>query len=130
MTSTFPPFKNYGMNGTMFSLDATQSFSAPMVMMRRDAKFLNTHALPRVCSSPSILIIKFSIVYQSSMINPIIFIFLYWVSHIAAGVAVLLTLVTYFSTHILTTIFGDGGVEVRIVAENKVDTILLTSALD
>ena len=64
------------------------------------------------------------------MINPIIFIFLYWVSHVAAGIAVLLTLVTYFSTPILTTIFGDGGVEVRIVAENKVDTILLTPALD
>ena len=66
------------------------------------------------------------------MINPIIFIFifLYFVSHITAGIAILLTLVTYFSTPILTTIFGDGGVEVRIVAENKVDTILLTPALD
>ena len=32
---------------------------------------------------------------------------------ITAGVAVLLTIITYFSSPILTTIFGDGSLEVR-----------------
>ena len=31
----------------------------------------------------------------------------------AAGVAVLLTIITYFSSPILTAIFGDGSLEVR-----------------
>ena len=32
---------------------------------------------------------------------------------ITAGIAVLLTIITYFSTPILTKIFGDGSLEVR-----------------
>ena len=32
---------------------------------------------------------------------------------ITAGVAVLLTIITYFSSPILTAIFGDGSLEVR-----------------
>ena len=39
-----------------------------------------------------------------------------------AGVAVLLTIITMFSTPILTTIFGDGSLEVKHIKPNKTRT--------
>ena len=45
---------------------------------------------------------------------------------ITAGIAVLLTIITYFSTPILTRIFGDGSLEVcelSIHKENMVDLL-------
>ena len=39
-----------------------------------------------------------------------------------AGVAALLTIITMFSTPILTTIFGDGSLEVKHIKTNKVKT--------
>ena len=47
---------------------------------------------------------------------------------ITAGVAVLLTIITYFSSPILTTIFGDGSLEVSQI--NNQETILLLSVLN
>ena len=41
------------------------------------------------------------------------------ISIITAGIAVLLTIVTYFSTQILTKIFGDGSLEVRELSKHK-----------
>ena len=38
---------------------------------------------------------------------------------ITAGVAVLLTIITMFSTPILTTIFGDGSLEVKHIKTNE-----------
>jgi len=40
---------------------------------------------------------------------------------ISDGVAVLLTIITYFSTPILTAIFGDGSVEVVALKTSKLD---------
>ena len=42
---------------------------------------------------------------------------------ITAGIAVLLTIITYFSSPILTTIFGDGSLEVsKIHNHNPVNS--------
>ena len=43
---------------------------------------------------------------------------------IIAGVAVLLTIITYFSSPILTTIFGDGSIEVSQIQNYNHETIL------
>ena len=42
----------------------------------------------------------------------------------AAGVAVLLTIITYFSSPILTTIFGDGSLEVSQIHNYNPENIL------
>ena len=47
------------------------------------------------------------------------------ISIITAGIAVLLTIVTYFSTQILTKIFGDGSLEVRELSQHKKKHCLL-----
>ena len=41
---------------------------------------------------------------------------------ITAGVAVLLTIITMFSTPILTSIFGDGSLEVKPIKTNEAKT--------
>ena len=43
---------------------------------------------------------------------------------ITAGIAVLLTIITYFSSPILTTIFGDGSIKVSQIQNYNNETIL------
>ena len=43
---------------------------------------------------------------------------------ITAGVAVMLTIITYFSSPILTTIFGDGSLKVSQIQNYNHETIL------
>ena len=47
------------------------------------------------------------------------------ISIITAGIAVLLTIITYFSTQILTKIIGDGSLEVRELSKHKKKHCLL-----
>ena len=42
---------------------------------------------------------------------------------ITAGVAVLLTIITYFSSPILTTIFGDGSLKVSQIHDHNPENI-------
>ena len=44
---------------------------------------------------------------------------------ITAGIAVLLTIITYFSTPILTKIFGDGSLEVQELIKLKQKNIVI-----
>ena len=78
--------------------------SVHMAMMKLTAKFLISCVLSGVCFSFSDQFVIRVILARVFAIHCIIN---------TAGLAVLLTILTYFSTPILTSIFGDGTLEVK-----------------
>ena len=77
-------------------------YNAHMVRTRRVATSLSLRAILEVCF----------FYYHLSRLFIFIPLYINIVIIITAGIAVLLTIITYFSTPILTKIFGDGSLEV------------------